>query len=311
MCIIRQFARNDKKAGEIMFSMGRKSRSGWEFSLFVIPAVIGVLFAFYIPFVMSMAYSLTEWNGINSNPDFIGFDNFRALLQDRNFLNASLFTLKYSILYIILVNVLAVLIALALDRPLKTRTALRAAFFVPYILSLVIVGFIWRFIFMQGFESLYEQTGWGIFQWSWLGENTLAFISVLLVSIWQSAGFYIVIYIAGLQSVPADVMEAAVVDGAGPVRRFFSVTLPLLAPSVTIAVFMALTNSIKIFDVILSLTAGGPGGSTVSVSYDIYRDTFQNNMYGYGTAKALVLFFAVMIITVVQLAYFKRREVES
>ncbi|MNZ42579.1 sn-glycerol-3-phosphate transport system permease protein UgpA [compost metagenome] len=210
-----------------------------------------------------------------------------------------------------LVNVLAILLALLLDMKLKTTPWLRAAFFIPYILSLVIVGFIWKFIFMQGFESLGTSTGWGIFSLSWLGNPNLAFISILLVSIWQSVGFYMVIYIAGLQSVPDDLKEAATVDGAGPFRRFFNITLPLLAPSITISVFMALTNSIKVFDVILSLTGGGPGGTTYSVAYDIYRDTFQNNLYGYGTAKALILFVAVLVITVIQLTIFKRREVEA
>jgi len=164
---------------------------------------------------------------------------------------------------------------------------------------------------MQGFESLGKSTGWAIFDLSWLGDPKLAFVSILLVSIWQSIGFYLVIYIAGLQAVPDDLKEAAVVDGAGPIRRFFNITLPLLAPSITISVFMALTNSIKVFDVILSLTAGGPGGSTNSIAYDIYRTTFQDNMYGYGTAKAIILFVAVLIITIIQLTLFKRREVEA
>jgi raffinose/stachyose/melibiose transport system permease protein len=164
---------------------------------------------------------------------------------------------------------------------------------------------------MQGFDSLGKMTGLGLFKLSWLGEPGLAFLSVLAVSVWQSIGFYIVIYIAGLQSVPHELLEAAFMDGAGPFRRFFSITLPLLAPSITVSVFMALTNSIKVFDVILSLTGGGPGGSTYSVAFDIYRDTFQNNTYGYGTAKALILFVAVLIITILQLTYFKRQEVES
>lgn len=147
-------------------------------------------------------------------------------------------------------------LALVLDMKLKSSAWLRAALFIPYILSLVIVGFIWKFIFMQGFESLGHSTGWSFFQLSWLGEEGLAFFSILVVSIWQSIGFYMVIYIAGLQSVPDDLKEAAIVDGAGPIRRFFSIILPLLAPSITISVFMALTNSIKVFDVILSLTGG-------------------------------------------------------
>ncbi|MBW5449422.1 ABC transporter permease subunit [Cohnella sp. CFH 77786] len=294
-----------------MPKFGRRTFGKIEFGLFTLPVLIGIVLAFYIPFFMSMYYSLTDWNGISKHTNYIGFDNFKQIFSgDANFASASLLTMKFSLLFILLSNVLALLIAVLLDRNLKTSALLRAAFFIPYILSLIIVGFIWKFIFSQGFQSLAEMTGWGIFDWSWLGTPKMAFISVLLVSVWQSIGFYIVIYIAGLQSVPADLLEAATVDGAGPFRRFRSVTLPLLAPSVTIAVFMSLTNSIKVFDVILSLTGGGPGGSTYSVSFDIYRETFQNNLFGYGTAKALVLFVVVLLITVLQLTYFKRKEVE-
>ncbi len=295
-----------------MFKLGRRRAERLEFGAFTLPILICVIAVFYYPFIMTIRYSLTKWNGISKHPKFVGLDNFKQIFMgDANFTNAAWFTIKYAILYIILVNVLAILLALVLDMKLKSTNWLRAAFFIPYILSLVIVGFIWKFIFMQGFESLGASTGWGIFGLSWLGKPGLAFISILLVSLWQSIGFYLVIYIAGLQSVPDDLKEAAKVDGAGPVRRFFNITLPLLAPSITISVFMALTNSIKVFDVILSLTGGGPGGTTYSLAYDIYRDTFQNNLYGYGTAKALILFVAVLIITVIQLTIFKRREVEA
>ncbi|AOZ93086.1 carbohydrate ABC transporter permease [Paenibacillus crassostreae] len=295
-----------------MKKLGRKWTEKLEFGAFTIPVLLCIITIFYIPFAMTIRYSLMKWNGISKNPTFIGLDNFKQIFSgDTNFTNAALFTIKYAILYIVIVNVLAILLALVLDMKLRSTTWLRTAFFIPYILSLVIVGFIWKFIFMQGFESLGDSTGWAIFDLSWLGEPGLAFVSILAVSIWQSIGFYLVIYIAGLQSVPEDLKEAATVDGAGPIRKFFSITLPLLAPSITISVFMALTNSIKVFDVILSLTGGGPGGTTYSIAYDIYRDTFQNNLYGYGTAKALILFVAVLIITVIQLAFFKSKEVEA
>jgi raffinose/stachyose/melibiose transport system permease protein len=293
-------------------SLGRKGSEKLEFGIFTLPVIISIAIAFYIPFAMTIRYSMTKWNGISKSPTFIGLDNFKQIFMgDANFTNAAWFTVKYAILYIVLVNVLAIGLAVILDLKLKSTTWLRTSFFIPYILSLVIVGFIWKFIFMQGFESLGNSTGWGIFELSWLGEPGLAFISILGVSIWQSIGFYMVIYIAGLQSVPEDLKEAATVDGAGPIRKFVSITLPLLAPSITISVFMALTNSIKVFDVILSLTGGGPGGTTYSIAYDIYRDTFQNNLYGYGTAKALILFVAVLIITLIQLTLFKRREIEA
>lgn len=293
-------------------SFGRKISEKLEFGLFTLPVLICIAVAFYIPFAMTIRYSMTKWNGISKHPKFIGLDNFKQIFTgDDNFNHAAWFTIKYAVLYIVIVNVLAIGLAIILDMKLKSTTWLRTSFFIPYILSLVIVGFIWKFIFMQGFESLGNSTGWGIFKLSWLGEPGLAFASILGVSIWQSIGFYLVIYIAGLQSVPEDLKEAATVDGAGPFRKFFSITLPLLAPSITISVFMALTNSIKVFDVILSLTGGGPGGTTYSIAYDIYRDTFQNNLYGYGTAKALILFVAVLVVTLIQLTLFKRREVEA
>ena len=294
-----------------MNRLGKKIFNRLEFMCFVLPVMVFISLVIYIPFIMSMFYSLTEWNGIKKKPKFIGLENFRQIfLGDSNFSHAALFTLKYGVFFIMLVNVIALFLAVILDQKLKSANFFRAAFFIPYILSLVIVGFIWKFIFVQGFDSLSRITGFHIFQWSWLGDVKLAFISIIFVSIWQSVGFYIVIYIAGLQAVPLDILEAAVVDGASPAKKFFRVTLPMLAPSVTTCIFMSLTNSIKVFDVILSLTAGGPGGSTYSVTFDIYRDAFRNNMYGYGSAKALMLFLVVLVITVFQLKFFKSREVE-
>ena len=294
-----------------MNRMKRSSRLKLEFALFNLPAVLFASLSIYIPFAMSMYFSLTEWNGISKAAKFVGLDNFTKLFSgDKDFVQAAWFTFRYSLLFIIIINILALLLAVQLDKKLKTANILRAAFFVPYILSLVIVGFIWRFIFSQGFDALLDKTGWAIFELSWLGDPKLAFWSVLLVSIWQSIGFYIVIYIAGLQSIPSELPEAAIVDGASRRQTFFYITLPMLAPSLTTAFFMALVNSIKIFDIIFSLTGGGPGGATYSITFDIYVEAFQNNNYGYGTAKALVLFFAVLIITTIQLKFFKSREVE-
>lgn len=288
-----------------------KFRQRRENFLFVIPALVFVAVVFYVPFVMSGFYSLTEWNGISKNPKFIGLDNFIYIFNgDHTFLNSMLFTGKYLILFVILVNVLGLLLAVLLVKKLKTTNLLRACFFVPYILSMIIVGFIWKFIFLQGFSSLQEATGWPIFQMSWLGDEKLAFISIVIVSVWQALGFYVVLYIAGLQAIPEDVMEAAVVDGANGPAKFFKVTLPLLSSTITTCIFMALTNGIKIFDVILALTGGGPGGSTYSVTLDVYRETFQNNNFGLGSAKALILFVTVLLLTNVILKLLKSREVE-
>ena len=281
--------------------------------LFTLPAVVMVLIAIYIPFVMSGYYSLTEWNGISRNPVFIGLQNFKTIFSSGSpeFVNALIFTFKYSILFIIFSNVIALALAVALTRKFRLANFLRGMFFLPYIMSMTIVGFIWKFIFTQGFEKLSELTGWGIWNLSWLGDANLAFYSLVLVGTWQSLGFYIVLYIAGLQAIPTEVLEAASIDGANASQRFFRVVLPLLGPSITTCMFMSLTNSLKVFDIILALTKGGPGGATYSATLDIYREAFQNNNYGLGSAKAIVFFIIVLILTQVVLKIFESREVKQ
>lgn len=294
-----------------MVRIGKKFSDRIAFGYFVLPAIIFISCMVYLPFLMNIFYSFTEWNGIQSKATFIGFKNFIEIFkEDTGFKDACLFTLKYGVLYVVLVNVLALLLAVILDQKLKTKNLLRAVFFIPYILSLIIVGFVWKFIFLVGFDSLYSTTGFGFLEWSWLGNVNLAFVSVLLVSVWQSVGFYIVIYIAGLQSIPEDIMEASTIDGAGAFKKFTRITIPMLMPSISTSVFMSLTSSIKLFDIIVSLTGAGPGRATASVAYDIYIESFLNNRYGYGTAKAIVLFIAVLFITVVQVKFFKAKEIE-
>lgn len=291
--------------------MGRQKKEYAECLAFTLPSIILVTITIYIPFVMSGYYSLTEWNGIAKAPKFIGLDNFKKIFSGSSeFVDSLIFTGKYTVLFMIISNVLAIGIAVALVQKIKTANIMRSMFFIPYIMSMTIVGFIWKFIFSQGFVVLYEKTGFEFLNWSWLGDSQLAFWSVVFVGIWQSLGFYIVLYIAGLQAVPTDVLEAATVDGASSWKRFFKVTLPLLGPSITTCVFMSLTNAVKVFDIILALTKGGPGGSTYSVTLDIYREAFQNNNYGLGSAKSLVFFIAVLAITQLVLKYMHSKEVD-
>lgn len=280
--------------------------------LFTLPALVMVMLAFYIPFVMSGYYSLTQWNGISKVPMFIGLDNFKQILSGSpEFVNALVFTCKYALLFIVLSNVFALALAVALTQKLRSANFLRGVFFVPYIMSMTIVGFIWKFIFTQGFEKLYELTSWSVWNLSWLGDSNYAFFSVVIVGVWQSLGFYVVLYIAGLQAIPMDILEAADIDGASPFQRFFRVVLPLLGPSITTCMFMSLTNSLKVFDIILALTKGGPGGATYSATLDIYREAFQNNNYGLGSAKAIIFFIIVLALTQLVLKLFESREVES
>ncbi len=291
--------------------MGAKRKEQIENVLFTLPAVILVSATIYIPFILSGYYSLTKWNGISRDPEFIGFQNFKTIFTDTssNFLNSILFTTRYTVVFIIFANIFALALAVALTQKFKLANLMRGVFFVPYIMSMTIVGFIWKFIFSQGFAKLFEMTGWQWLNLSWLGDPKQAFYSVAFVGIWQSVGFYIVLYIAGLQAIPKDILEAATVDGASGFRRFFSVTFPLLWPSITTCVFMSLTNSLKVFDIILALTQGGPGKATASVTLEIYREAFQNNNYGLGSAESIVYFVFVLVLTQVVLKAFNKRDV--
>ncbi|WP_166245483.1 carbohydrate ABC transporter permease [Paenibacillus turpanensis] len=283
-----------------------------EFLCFVAPAVILICISALIPFVMSLYYSFTRWNGIGKEVAFVGFRNFVEIFtEDSSALQSMLFTFKFSLWNVVLTNVLAILLALALTKALRSANVLRAVFFLPNIVSLVIIGFVWKFIFSKVFESLHQWTGFHVFQWSWLGDVDLAFVSVLFVNVWQSVGFFMMIYITGLQAIPQDLLEAADVDGVGGFAKFFRVTLPLLMPSLTVAVFLSIANSLKIFDVIYTLTYGGPGDATRSITMDIYTEAFVNNRFGYATAKSLIFVLIVLLITVVQVKFFKSREVEA
>lgn len=278
---------------------------------FTLPAFILIAITSLLPFIMNFIYSFTNWDGIQKTVEFVGLENFNSVIKDKDFFSGPvLFTFKYSFFYIIFANAISILLAVALVQKLKTRNMLRAMLYIPNIMSLVIVGYMWKFIFGIGFNSLNEATKLPFFEMSWLGDENLAFWSLLLVSLWQVIGFYTVIYIAGLQSIPKDIIEASMIDGAHGIRKFFGITLPLIMPSATVCVFTSILNALKVFDLPFVLTSGGPGGSTLSISYDIYNEAFVNSNYGYGTAKSVLFFIVILAITIIQVKFFKNREVQ-
>lgn len=295
-----------------MLKTSKRKRKEWiETLCFTIPALALVTIMMYIPFVMSGYYSLTEWNGIAKDPVFVGFANFKKLFGSGSiFVGTLWFTIKYTLFFIVFSNVIALALAVALTKKFRLANVYRGLFFIPYIMSMTIVGFIWKFIFTKGFEKLFDITQFGFLNFSWLGDPNLAFYSVAFVGVWQALGFYIVLYIAGLQAIPGDVLEAAVVDGATSRQTFFKVTLPLLGPSITTCIFMSLTNGLKVFDIILALTKGGPGTATYSTTMQIYQEAFTNNNYGMGSAEAIIYFIFVLITTQLVLKVMSRREVD-
>lgn len=287
------------------------SRLGQQM-FFVGPAALFFVLIMVIPFLMGMYYSFTDWNGVSGNVAWVGLDNFSAIFtNDPDFWSSFWFTVRFTVLGVVLTNVVGFFLAYFLTKPLKTRNMLRTIFFMPNVIGGLLLGFIWQFIFIKGFATMGELTGWSFFQLPWLGDATTGFWAIVLVFIWQSSGYLMVIYIASLSNVSQEVLEAAEIDGAKRGQVLRSIILPLIMPAVTVCLFLAISWSFKMFDLNLSLTKGGPFKSTESVAMNIYNEAFLNNRYGLGTAKALLFFVIVAIITLVQVRLTKSKEVEA
>ncbi|PZD94300.1 sugar ABC transporter permease [Paenibacillus sambharensis] len=292
--------------------MSKKRNSEWMQQLvFTGPATVVFAVIVILPFIMGMYYSFTDWNGVSGSISFVGLDNFKALWSDAGFKNSFDFTVRFTIVAVVLTNLMGFILALLLTQGLKLRNMLRTLFFLPNVIGGLLLGFIWQFIFIKGFSAIGDLTGLSFFNLPWLGDEQTAFWGVVIVSVWNGAGYLMIIYIAALINVPKDLSEAASIDGATAWQRLRHITVPLIMPAVTICLFLALSWSFKTFDVILSLTKGGPYNSTQSVALNIYLEAFQNNRYGLGTAKALVFFIVVALITTLQVWLTKRREVHA
>ena len=284
-----------------------KTKDLFVFALFVFPAVAFVLFSTDVPFLMNLYYSVFNWNGISKDMEFVGLQNFANIFtNDALFWKSALFTLKFSVFFVVIINIVSLTVALVMAKEKKSSSVGRAFYYVPYIISLTAISLIWKFILGPGFEALYQITGWEVFNWSWLGTAKLAFFVVVIMTVWQNLGFYM----AGIIAVPTELIEAAKIDGANKFQVFRRVTLPLIMPAVSICMLTSLTFAFKLFDVVMVFTKGGPANSTVSVAYNIYKEAFVNNRYGMATAKSLVFVVFVLIVTVIQLKVTKNKEVE-
>lgn len=296
-----------------MIQSRRKQLGQWMQQLYFIgPALVFFTLIVLIPFVMGMYYSFTNWNGVSDEATWVGLDNFIAIFKDdAGFANAFGFTLRFTITAVILTNAVGFLLALLLTRPIRTRNALRTIFFLPNVIGGLLLGFIWQFIFTKGFAAVGDATGLAFFNLPWLGDASTGFWGIVIVSVWQGAGYLMVIYIAGLINIPGELMEAADIDGASFWNKLKNIIVPLIMPSVTVCLFLTISNSFKVFDVVYSLTRGGPYNSTEPVTMDIYFEAFTNNRMGLGAAKALIFFLIVATITIIQVTITKRREVQS
>jgi len=291
----------------------RKGRSGWaEYGVFVGPALLFFGLIVVVPFLMSMYYSLTDWNGVSSTVAFVGLDNFRKIIfEDALFRADFWFTIRFTLVAVALTNAVGFGLALLLTRKMRLRNVYRTIFFLPNVIGGLLLGFIWQFIFVKGFATVGQLTGIGFFQLPWLGDAPTAFWGLVIVQVWQTAGYVMVIYIAALINVPKDLIEAAHIDGANRWFLLKHILMPLIMPAFTVCFFLSISWCFKVFDLNLALTKGGPFNSTESVALNIYYEAFRNNRYGLGTAKAFLFFVVVALLTTLQVMYTKKREVQA
>lgn len=270
------------------------------FPLFVLPTLIAFSFAFLIPFVMGIYLSFCRFRTI-SNVQFVGWENYGKIFANQDFLNAFWFTLRFSVVSILTINILAFLLALALTRKVKGRNVFRTVFFMPNLIGGIVLGYLWQQM-INAVLMPYETT--------LVANATYGFWGLVILMNWQMIGYMMIIYIAGLQNVPGELLEAARIDGASPLRVLTRVKIPLVMPSVTICLFLTISNSFKVFDQNLALTAGAPGKRTTMLALDIYNTFYGRSGYeGVGQAKAVLFFMIVALIALTQLALTRRREV--
>lgn len=279
---------------------------------FIGPICILYICFFVVPLGGSLMYSFTDWDGLQSTFNWVGFRNYADMfLHSGDFRDSFLFTLKFSVLNIVLVNVFGVLLALLVDSKLKSKYALRVIFFSPNVISLIVVGFLWKFFFSSVLYEMGTKLGWNFLTYSFLGNPDHILYPIAGVSLWSSVGLAMVIYLAGLQGIPGELKEAMHVDGAGNWTRFWKMTLPLLMPAIISNVFLTTTNSFKVFDLILALTGGGPANSSQSLAINIYREAFTANSYGSGTARSIVFCLFIVIVMLVQFRVMRSKEVSA
>lgn len=276
----------------------------WGMAL-VAPNVLGLMFFFGIPVLMAFFTSFQEWNALRP-PQFIGIDNFTRLADDPAFRQAFLNTLKLLVLIIPAEVILALAVAAMLNQPLRGRGFYRMLFFLPVITSTVAASIVWSSVFQPRYgvlSKLLEPFGLG--ETRWLVEPGLVLIPIAVVAIWQRLGFDMVLFLAGLQTIPLELYDAARIDGANRWQRFLHVTLPLLSPTTFLVIVLAVISGFQTFDQVyvmtLRIVPGGVGGSATTLSYYLYRRAFTFSEYGYASAIALVLFLVILVVTLFQL----------
>lgn len=289
----------------------KKIRNIGTFLVFGGPSLFAFTAVVLIPLIFGLYLTFTNWNMSTGAHAFVGIENYKQIFRDQSYMAQLWFTIKYAFFTVILANVGAFFLGLFLSRGLKGENFFRTGFFTPNLIGGLVLGYLWQFLFSQVLPFVGQKYGWALFQTSWLTDTGKAFWALVVVNSWQLMGYLMIVYIAGFVSVPADILEAAAIDGAGRFKRIITMILPLSVSSIVVSLFLSISRSFLTYDLNLALTNGGPYGSTELASFHIVQKAFLSNEYGVGQAEAVILFIVVAAIALTQSYLMKRTEVEA
>ncbi len=279
--------------------------------LFLFPMIFTFFITVLLPFALGILYSFTDWNGIKMN-EWVGLGNYITMFRSRDYIYSFAITFIFTLFNMIFVNLFAFTLAMLCTSKLKGKNVYRAVFFLPNLIGGIVLGYVWQFIFNKVFITFVEGST------SMLSNPNLALFAILIVSVWQYAGYIMMIYVTGLQGVPRDILEASSVDGAGWFTTLIRIKLPMLANTFTVCIFLTLVNSFKQFDLNFAITNGAPsrilGGRAISstefMALNIYKTAITKNDYALGQTKAVVFFVILAIVSLTQVYLSKKKEVE-
>ena len=294
-----------------MYTKKKSLRDIGSAFVFLGPSLFAFTCVLMIPMFYGVFLTFTDYHPIHGMHNFVGLDNFRTAFTDQVFFRQMGVTLRYVVISTILVNVVAFSLAYVLTTKLRLRNIVRTGFFTPNLIGGIILGYIWRFIFANVLTPIGRNFDIAMLSTSFLTHPDRALNAMIIVTIWQYAGYLMVIYIAGFISIPKDIQEAAALDRASGLRKVFFITIPLMVPSFIICFFITVSRTFMTYDLNLALTGGDPFGTTRLVPMHIFQVAFQQNRYGVGQAQAIMLFVVVAVIAVTQVLIAKRYEVES
>jgi raffinose/stachyose/melibiose transport system permease protein len=282
-----------------------------HFLTFAGPASFLFLAVVIVPFLYGIFLTFTDWNGVSTSYNLVAFKNYKAMFQDAEFWHSMGRTIRYAFWSVLFSNVLGFLLALLISVPFKGRNAFRTTFFTPNLIGGIVLGYIWQFVFRQALPAIGHTFGIEGLQKSMLSDPDLALWALVIVTVWQLSGYLMVIYSAGLAAVPKEIQEAANIDGAGKLQTLFRVIIPMMVGTFTICIFLSITRSLVTYDVNVSLTEGGPFGSTILTPMYVYNIAFSSKKYGLGQTEAIMLFVLVAVVALTQAKIGERMEVKA